>query len=109
VVGPDVVAGPDAVPAEPDMCSVIVRQYFKVPPAERRLTTLRISVEPDPALDRQGSVERTDDATFARSLQAAAAFVRSTDEHWPFGGPGGSWFSEPLGYTGDAGALGTTD
>lgn len=109
VVGPGVAAGPDSVPTEPDMCSVIVRQYFKVPPAERVLTTLNISVDPDPALDRQGPVERTDDATFARSLQAATAFVRGTDDHWPFGGPGGNWFSEPLGYTGDAGALGTTD
>ena len=110
VVGPGVTAGPDSVPTEPDMCSVIVRQYFKVPPAQRRLTTLDIRVEPDPALDRPGPVERTDDATFARSLQAAAAFVRGTDDHWPFpDGPGGSWFSEPLGYTGDAGALGTTD
>ncbi len=41
VVGPGVTAGPDSVPTEPDMCSVIVRQYFKVPPAQRRLTTLR--------------------------------------------------------------------
>jgi hypothetical protein len=109
VVGPDVVAGPDAVMTEPDMCSVIVRQYFKNPLADRRLTTLAISVEADAALDRSGPAERTDDATFARSLQAAAAFVRGTDDHWPFGGPGGNWFSEPLGYTGAAGALGTTD
>jgi hypothetical protein len=109
VVGLDAPAGSDSVPTEPDMCSVIVRQYFKVPPAQRRLTTLAISVDPDPALDRPGPPERSDDAGFARSLQAAEAFVRGTDDHWPFGGPGGNWFSEPLGYTGDAGALGTTD
>jgi hypothetical protein len=110
VVGPGAAAGPDSVRTEPDMSSVIVRQYFKIPPADRRLTTLDISVDPDPSFDRPGPAERSDDATVARSLRAAEAFVRGSDDHFPFpAGPGGSWFSEPLGYTGEAGALGTTD
>ena len=67
-------------------------------------------MDPDPAFDREAPAERRDDATVARCLRAAAAFVRGTDDHFPFpAGPGGSWFSEPLGYTGEAGALGTTD
>jgi hypothetical protein len=110
VVGPEVQAGADAVRTEPDMCSVIVRQYFKSPPAQRRLTTLRISADEDAQLDRFGPAERSDDASMARSLRAVEAFVRGSDAHFPLpAGPDGNWFSDPLGYTGEAGALGTTD
>jgi hypothetical protein len=104
VVGPGA-EGPNAVATEPDMCSVIVRQYFKIAPSQRVLTTLRITAD---GAEAQTMRSRAADVT--RSLQAAAAFVRSTDAHWPFpAGPATTYFTEPLGYTGDAGALGTTD
>jgi Protein of unknown function (DUF1214) len=107
VVGPDA-AGPNAVRTEPDMCSVIVRQYFKTPPEDRVPTSLHIALAADDGPAGE-SPRRTVDQV-VRSLGAAEAFVRGTDAHFPFSaGPAGSWFSEPLGYTGEAGALGTTD
>jgi hypothetical protein len=106
----EVVVSPEERPdnwvrMEPDVCSVIVRQYFSQPPSQRQPSTLAIEVLDAP----QASVERTDDAV-ARRIGAAAAFIRSTNEHWPF--PPSQLdnaFSPPLGYTGAAGALGTTD
>jgi hypothetical protein len=96
--------GPNSVVMEPDMCSVIVRQYFNVPPEQRRPASLRIEV--DPADDEPLSTS----TGVGRSLAAAAAFVRSTNAHFPFPkGLADNYFTEPLGYTGDAGALGTTD
>jgi hypothetical protein len=96
--------GPNAIVMEPDMCSVIVRQYFNVPPEDRHLAQLRIEVDP------AGDEPLSETEQVGRSLTAAAAFVRSTNAHFPFPkGLADNYFTEPLGYTGDAGALGTTD
>jgi hypothetical protein len=88
---------------EPDICSMIVRQYFDVTPALRRPAELHIDV--------LGDAPRSDPAADgARRLRAAAAFIRSTSESFPMtSGREANTFGEPLGYTGSAGALGTTD
>jgi hypothetical protein len=108
VVSADVHQG-NWVRMEPDVSSVIVRQYFEHPIPERRLATLAIDV-----LDARDGADAGpgahDPGRIARRLGAAAAFVRSTNASFPF--PAGALhnaFSEPLGYTGEAGALGTTD
>jgi hypothetical protein len=88
---------------EPDMCSMIVRQYFLVPPAERRPAQLHIDV-----LDAPERVDPAADA--ARRIRAAAAFIRSTGYAFPMSSDRQpNTFGEPLGYSGEAGALGTTD
>lgn len=93
---------------EPDICSVIVRQYFLEDPSRRRPATLAIEVlSDDDALTAAGA---TSEDTVTKRLGAAAAFIRSTSDHFPL--PAGlveNAFTEPLGYTGEAGALGTTD
>jgi hypothetical protein len=91
---------------EPDVSSVIVRQYFEHPLPERRTATLAIDVlDGDDAGNGAHDPDR-----IARRLQAAAAFVTSTNASFPFPeGPLRNAFSEPLGYSGEAGALGTTD
>jgi hypothetical protein len=95
----------DWVQMEPDICSVIVRQYFDVSPSERRPAALAIDV-----LDAPAAGPSVTEDTVARRLVAAAAFIRSTNDHWPFpAGMPDNIFSDPLGYTGTAGALGTTD
>jgi len=87
---------------EPDMSSVIVRQYFLVPPSLRVPGTLSIELLSEPGLPGA--------ARISRRLRAAAAFIRSTNEHFPFrAGPPPNTFSDPLGYEGTSGALGTTD
>ena len=98
---------------EPDVCSVIVRQYFEHPPAQRVPATLAIEVLDGPGAgdghgdDADGA---HDAARIADRLRAAAAFVRSTNASFPFPpGPLQNAFSDPIGYTGEAGALGTTD
>jgi hypothetical protein len=85
-----------------DICSLIVRQYFLVPPAERVPATLSIEVmdEVEPVSPAAATVAR---------LRAAAAFVDSTLQMYPFPEAPANRFGEPLGYTGSAGALGTTD
>jgi hypothetical protein len=103
IISPDPHAG-NWVRMEPDLSSVIVRQYFLVPPSQRHRASLSIEVlgratEPVPAAE-----------AVARRLEAAAAFIRSTNDHFPFAaGPPPNSFTEPLGYAGEAGALGTTD
>jgi hypothetical protein len=104
VVSPDERAG-NWVRMEPDICSLIVRQYFDEPPSRRTPATLAIE-----ALDGHGGKPLLTEEIVARRLVAAAAFIRSTNDHWPF--PPGlldNAFSDPLGYSGEAGALGTTD
>jgi hypothetical protein len=96
--------GPNSVVMETDICSVIVRQYFNVAPEDRRPAELRIEVEP------AGDEPLSASEAVGRSLRAAAAFIRSTNDHFPFpAGLADNYFTEPLGYTGEAGALGTTD
>ena len=88
---------------EPDICSMIVRQYFLVPPAERRPAQLAIEV-----LDAPPRIDPARDA--ARRIRAAAAFIRSTGLSFPMTSTREpNTFGEPLGYTGESGALGTTD
>jgi hypothetical protein len=110
----DVVVSPDERPGdwvrmEPDVCSVIVRQYFELPPAQRVPATLAIEVLDGPAGPDEGDGAH-DASRIADRLRAAAAFIRSTNAAFPFPpGPLENSFSEPLGYSGEAGALGTTD
>lgn len=90
---------------EPDICSLIVRQYFAMEPEKREPATLHIEMleVPDDAAPDDGQL-------ITRRIAAAAAFVRSTNQGFPFpAGPEVNSFSEPLGYSGEAGALGTTD
>ena len=93
----------DWVQMEPDVRSVIIRQYFDVPPADRQPASLRIEVLDPPVAPALADVA-------GHRLAAAAAFIRSTNEHFPLpGGLGPNTFTPPLGYGGEAGALGTTD
>ena len=90
---------------ESDVCSVIARQYFTEPPSRRRPAQYKIE-----ALDRPNLTEPPDAELVSDRLRAVAAFIGSTNDHWPL--PKGlveNGFTEALGYTGEAGALGTTD
>jgi hypothetical protein len=77
---------------------------FAIPPSQRRPASLDIEV-----LDAPPSQHRSTESV-ARRIGAAAAFLRSTNAHYPFPeSPLSNAFGEPLGYVGSAGALGTTD
>jgi hypothetical protein len=90
---------------EPDVCSVIARQYFLEPIERRAPASLHIE-----ALDGPPDAPGDDPAAVARRLSAAAAFVRSTNAMFPLPlGLGPNAFMPPIGYSGEAGALGTTD
>ena len=91
--------------SESDLCSVIVRQYFTRDP---RLETLAsISIE---AIDDRPPRFRTNDERTAARLRAAAAFIDATIASFPSGvTPKPNTVNPPMGYTGQAGALGTTD
>jgi hypothetical protein len=104
VVSADEHAG-NWVRMEPDVCSVVVRQYF-LEPVDRRVPA-ELSIE---ALDGQPDAAPDDPDAVARRLTAAAAFVRSSNATFPLPlGLADNAFVDPIGYSGEAGALGTTD
>jgi Protein of unknown function (DUF1214) len=90
---------------EADLCSVIVRQYFNRDP---RLETLAsLTIEP---LDDAPPQNKTFDERNAARLTAAAAFIDATAAAFPSANvPRPNTINPPMGYTGTAGALGTTD
>jgi len=93
------------VRSEPDLCSVIVRQYFNRDPRLESLASLTIE-----ALDDRPTRFRTHDERTAARLRAAAAFIDATMAAFPSAvAPKPNTVNPPLGYTGQAGALGTTD
>jgi hypothetical protein len=93
------------VRSEPDLCSVIVRQYFNRDPRLESLASLTIE-----ALDDRPARFRTHDERTAARLRAAAAFIDATMAAFPSAvAPAPNTVNPPLGYTGQAGALGTTD
>jgi hypothetical protein len=90
---------------EPDVCSVIVRQYFVVPPEQR--VPAELSIE---TLDSLPDARPDDPDAVAQRLSAAAAFIRSSNDTFPLPlGLADNAFMDPIGYSGEAGALGTTD
>ena len=91
--------------SEPDLCSVIVRQYFNRDPRLETLASLSIEAFGD----RTPPLRTHDERTAAR-LRAAAAFIDATIAAFPSAvAPTPNTVNPPLGYTGQAGALGTTD
>ena len=93
------------VRSEPDLCSVIVRQYFNRDPRLETVASLTID-----SLDDRPARFRTHDERTAARLLAAAAFIDATMAAFPSGvTPAPNTVNPPLGYTGQAGALGTTD
>ncbi|HUP73343.1 MAG TPA: DUF1214 domain-containing protein [Acidimicrobiales bacterium] len=93
------------VRSEADLCSVIVRQYFNRDPRLESLASLTIE-----ALDDRPPRFATHDERTAARLRAAAAFIDATIASFPSSRvPAPNTVNPPLGYTGEAGALGTTD
>jgi hypothetical protein len=93
------------VRSEPDLCSVIVRQYFDRDPRLETLASLTIEATDD----RPPRFRSHDERTAAR-LRAAAAFIDATMAAFPSSvAPVPNTVKPPLGYTGQSGALGTTD
>jgi hypothetical protein len=93
------------VRSEPDLCSVIVRQYFTRDPRLESLASLAIE-----ALDDRPPRFRSHDERTAARLRAAAAFIDATIASFPSARvPTPNTVNPPLGYMGEAGALGTTD
>ena len=93
------------VRSEPDLCSVIVRQYFNRDPRLESLASLTIE-----ALDDRAARFRSHDERTAARLRAAAAFIDATMAAFPSAvALTPNTVNPPLGYTGQAGALGTTD
>ena len=91
--------------SEPDLCSVIVRQYFNRDPRLEKLASLHIE-----SLDQRPARFRTHDERTAARLRAAAAFIEATIAAFPSAiAPKPNTVNPPLGYTGQSGALGTTD
>jgi hypothetical protein len=93
------------VRSEPDLCSVIVRQYFTRDPRLETLASLTIE-----ALDDRPPRFLTHDERTAARMRAAAAFIDATMASFPSAvRPTPNTVNPPIGYTGEAGALGTTD
>ena len=108
IVSPEPPADPTNVTwvrSEPDLCSVIVRQYFTRDPRLETLASLTIE-----AIDDRPPRFRAHDERTAARLRAAAAFIDATIASFPSAVvPKPNTVNPPLGYTGQSGALGTTD
>jgi hypothetical protein len=107
IVSPDEPADSNAtwVRSEPDLCSVIVRQYFTRDPRLESLATLTIE-----AIDDRPPRFRTHDERTSARLRAAAAFIDATMTSFPSSvTPKPNTVNPPMGYAGQSGALGTTD
>ena len=94
---------------EPDVCSVIVRQYFEHPPAERVPATLAIEVLDGPARRRRRRRPRRLPHRAIGCRRRPRSSAAPTPRSRSRAGPLENAFSDPLGYSGEAGALGTTD